>query len=141
MKTIYFVLSLAVLSACGNTKTTEQSSAKETPAAESSIELAKPEQQSLDTTSTQIATDTTGQVVYVTHEGDKYHTAECRYAKLAQAVKLSQAKADGKTACDHCKPNTKTGEKQMRCSAKTKEGKQCQRTTTDASGKCFQHKG
>jgi hypothetical protein len=88
----------------------------------------------------QIATDTTGLVVYVTHDGDKYHTADCRYAKSGQLVKLSQAKADGKTACDRCKPNAKTGEKQIRCSAKTKEGKQCQRMTTDASGKCFQHK-
>jgi hypothetical protein len=81
-----------------------------------------------------------GPVVYVTHEGDKYHTADCRYSKTAHAVKLSQAKADGKTACGVCKPNSKTGEKQARCSGKTAEGKRCFRTTTDASGKCFQHR-
>ena len=139
MKTIYAILFLTVLSACGNTSTTEQSSAKETPAAESSIELAKPEQQPIDTTSTQLATDTTGLVVYITHDGDKYHTADCRYAKSSQAVTLSQAKADGKTACDICKPNSTTGEKQLRCSAKTADGTQCKRMTTNVSGKCYQH--
>ena len=81
-----------------------------------------------------------GPVVYITHDGDKYHTADCRYSKTAHAVKLSQAKADGKTACGICKPNSKTGEKQVRCSGKTAEGKRCSRTTTDASGKCFQHR-
>jgi maltose-binding protein MalE len=140
MKTVYAVLFLTVLSACGNPATTEQSSAKQTSATKNSIELEKPEHQSTTTTSNKVATDTTGLVVYITHEGNKYHTAECRYAKSSQAVRLSQAKADGKTACDICKPNAKTGEKQFRCSAKTKEGKQCQRMTTDARGKCFQHK-
>jgi hypothetical protein len=81
-----------------------------------------------------------GPIVYITHDGDKYHTADCRYSKTAHAVKLNQAKADGKTACGICKPNSKTGEKQVRCSGKTAEGKRCSRTTTDASGKCFQHR-
>lgn len=81
-----------------------------------------------------------GPIVYITDDGDKYHTADCRYSKAAYAVKLSQAKADGKTACGICKPNSKTGEKQVRCSGKTAEGKRCSRTTTDASGKCFQHR-
>jgi hypothetical protein len=142
MKTIYLSLLLAVLCGCGNTSTQEQSSTKITPTEEATSDAIKPEEQAVDTASskTQIASDTTGQVVYITHDGNKYHTADCRYAKSAQAVKLSQAKADGKTACDICKPNAKTGAKQIRCSAKTKEGKQCQRMTTDGSGKCFQHK-
>ena len=79
-------------------------------------------------------------VVYVTQEGDKYHTADCRYSKTAVAVKLSQAKTDGKTACGICKPNSKTGEKQLRCTSTTTTGKRCQRMTTDSSGKCFQHR-
>jgi hypothetical protein len=86
-------------------------------------------------------TEASSKTVYITHDGNKYHTADCRYAKSGHAVKLNQAKAEGKTACDLCKPNAKTGVKQIRCSAKTKEGKQCQRMTTDGSGKCFQHKG
>jgi hypothetical protein len=86
------------------------------------------------------STSLDGPIVYITHDGDKYHTADCRYSKTAHAVKLSQAKADGKTACGICKPNSKTGEKQVRCSGKTAEGKRCSRTTADASGKCFQHR-
>jgi len=82
-----------------------------------------------------------GPLVYVTQDGDKYHTADCRYSKTAQTVSLGQAKADGKTACGICKPNSTTGEKQIRCSGNTAEGKRCQRMTTDASGKCFQHRG
>lgn len=81
-----------------------------------------------------------GVLVYVTDDGDKYHTADCRYAATAHPVKLSTAKADGKTACGVCKPNSKTGEKQTRCAGVTFEGKQCQRMTTDPSGKCFQHR-
>ncbi len=78
--------------------------------------------------------------VYVTKEGDKYHTADCRYAKTAHLVKLTQAKSDGKTACGICKPSSTTGEKQVQCSGTTTDGKQCQRMTADASGKCFQHR-
>jgi hypothetical protein len=77
--------------------------------------------------------------VNITHDGNKYHTADCRYSKEAHAVSLKQAKSDGKTACDLCKPNSVTGDKQIRCSAKTADGTQCKRTTTGASGKCFQH--
>lgn len=81
-----------------------------------------------------------GPVVYVTHDGDKYHTADCRFSKTAHPVRLNQAKAGGKTACSVCKPNSKSGARQVRCSGKTAEGKRCSRTTTDASGKCFQHR-
>lgn len=79
-------------------------------------------------------------VVYITQDGDKYHTADCRYSKTAHEVKLSQAKAEGKTACSICKPNSKTGEKQLRCTVNTADGTRCKRMTTDASGKCFQHR-
>ena len=81
-----------------------------------------------------------GPIVYVTTDGDKYHTADCRYSKDASPVKLQRAKSDGKTACGICKPSSTTGEKQRRCTGTTAESKRCQRMTTDASGKCFQHK-
>ncbi len=87
------------------------------------------------------SSEKTGPIVYVTREGDKYHTADCRYSKTAHEVNLSQAKAQGKTACGICKPSSKTGEQQVRCSANTLEGNRCQRMTADASGKCFQHRG
>ncbi|HEY5692138.1 MAG TPA: hypothetical protein VIS49_11820 [Cyclobacteriaceae bacterium] len=79
-------------------------------------------------------------IVYVTSSGDKYHTADCRYSKTAHEVKFSQAKADGKKACGICRPSSTTGEKQIRCATTTGEGAQCKRMTTDASGKCFQHR-
>ena len=139
MKAIYLTLLLMALCACGNSPTTQPASeASETE--ESGVELKTPEEQSENITAPHTSADTTGLVVYVTHDGNKYHTADCRYAKSAEAIKLSQAKTEGKTACDLCKPNTKTGEKQIRCSAKTKDGTQCKRMTTDASGKCYQHK-
>jgi len=81
-----------------------------------------------------------GPDVYVTKDGDKYHTADCKYSKTASPAKLSQAKAEGKTACVICKPNSKSGEKQVRCSGTTAEGKRCQRLTTDLSARCFQHR-
>lgn len=77
--------------------------------------------------------------VYITPDGDKYHTADCRYSKDATPLSLQQAKTSGKTACGICKPHSKTGDTQMRCSAKTKEGKQCQRMTSSPGGKCYQH--
>lgn len=79
-------------------------------------------------------------MVYVTDDGDKYHTADCRYSKTAHSVSLNKAKADGKAACGICKPSSTTGQKQARCSGTTAEGKRCQRLTSDASGKCFQHR-
>ncbi len=95
-------------------------------------------------TSSREAQDTGAQdsspMVYITRDGNKYHTADCRYSKTALSVTLSQAKADGKTACGICNPNSKTGEKQNRCSANTTDGKRCKRLTSDATGKCFQHR-
>ncbi|MCU0397104.1 MAG: hypothetical protein MUC73_03275 [Cyclobacteriaceae bacterium] len=79
------------------------------------------------------------QTVYTTPTGDKYHTADCRYSADASPVKLSKAKADKKTACEICKPNTTTGKKQKRCTGKTAEGNRCQRLTANSNGKCFQH--
>jgi flagellar basal body rod protein FlgC len=92
----------------------------------------------IDTTQTE-KVNTYNFEVYITNEGDKYHTVNCRYSKTAYPVKVSKAKADGKKACDVCNPSSTTGKKQQRCSAKTAEGKQCQRMTSNANGQCFQH--
>lgn len=142
MKACFFLLFLLFL-ACTQQATSEDKSQEPLP-----TEAVNPvvEQKSVDeerpetTTSSQKEISTLESGVYVTNEGDKYHTADCRYSKTAHFIKLSQAKADGKTACGICKPNSKTGEKQLRCSANTAEGKRCQRMTTDASGKCYQHR-
>lgn len=93
----------------------------------------------LDTATVKVQESEKNQFVYVMHDGEKYHTADCRYSKDAHSVSLKKAKADGKTACDLCKPNSTSGDKQIRCSAKTTDGTRCKRMTTSTSGKCFQH--
>lgn len=134
MRTLSFVFILLLCGSCG--QPAENNSAPEPESAEpSQTDVPAEEPATLDS-----VTQENVPMVYVTHDGDKYHTADCRYSKTAQPVKLSLAKADGKTACNICKPSSKTGEKQVRCSGTTAEGKRCQRMTTDSSGTCFQHR-
>lgn len=132
MKSIYLFGFVFLVLACGQPSQSDQADSQETD----QENYAEPKSDD----SEEVEADIEGPVVYVTHDGDKYHTADCRYSKTAHAVKLSQARADGKTACSICKPNSKTGEKQMRCSGTTAEGKRCQRLTTDPGGRCFQHR-
>ncbi|MDZ4716737.1 MAG: hypothetical protein SH819_14825 [Cytophagales bacterium] len=119
------------------------SCAQPTPKESNSSDQAAPAEKvtPVEAAAAQSSSETLEPMVYATASGDKYHTADCRYSKTAQPIKLAQAKADGKTACDVCKPSSTTGEKQIRCAGITAEGKQCQRMTTDAGGKCFQHRG
>ncbi len=138
MKALFLSSVLHLCFACGQSTSSDNHS-------ETEVEESRASPNEINDADTEVGGDETaaqkdGPVVYVTHDGDKYHTADCRYSKTAQPVKLNQAKADGKTACGVCKPNSKTGEKQVRCTGKTAEGKRCSRTTTDASGKCFQHR-
>lgn len=145
MKSIY-LLALIFCISCGQPGSADSSSTSGQQPAESTEAVSATENHRA--TETQAPRDTAEEddsseaapLVYVTNDGDKYHTADCRYSKTAHEVTLSQAKADGKTACGICKPSSKTGEKQIRCSVNTAEGKRCQRMTTDSSGKCFQHR-
>lgn len=134
MKIQLVFLLIAILSfGCAQPRQTEQADPVEVEAA--SDEGVKEEDLPAEQDST-----SAGAMVYVTSGGDKFHTADCRYSKDAQPMKLTQAKAEGKTACGICKPNSKTGEKQVRCTGITADGTQCKRYTSDASGMCFQHK-
>lgn len=139
MRAHYLIFILLICFACGQPTATDNSETTQDAEDKTSAqeEVADDEMES-STIDEQVASDVP--MVYVTHDGDKYHTADCRYSKTAHEVKLSQAKADGKTACGICKPSSTTGEKQVRCSGKTAEGNQCSRMTTDASGTCFQHR-
>ena len=130
MMSRFLALLFLLCIACTPPASTEESSGAEDVATEAET----PVEENEDTE------DEAGPMVYVTNDGDKYHTADCRYSKTAHEVKLNQAKADGKTACGVCNPNSKTGEKQERCSSNTADGKRCQRMTSDKSGKCFQHR-
>lgn len=45
------------------------------------------------------------QTVYITKTGKKYHTATCRYLNRSKiGTSLTEAKANGYTACSVCKP-------------------------------------
>lgn len=53
--------------------------------------------------STSSSSDTQSQTVYVTRTGSKYHRAGCQYLRQSQiAISLSNAKAQGYTACSRC---------------------------------------
>ncbi|MEG3657309.1 hypothetical protein V5097_07840 [Arenibacter palladensis] len=102
-----------------------------------------------------------GQNVYTTKTGEKYHKETCHYLKNSQ-IKIDVAKAleRGYTACKVCKPSVKqttqinstnsvtspghtvkskptTNSKQ--CTGKTKAGSRCKRITKNSNGRCYQH--
>lgn len=107
------------------------------------------------------------QTVYITRTGSKYHKSTCQYLKHSRiGIRLSVAKEQGYTPCSACHPgNTKnpaspvapkkqyqqqqiqqgksptekTNTASRQCTAKTKTGARCKRTTSNASGKCWQH--
>lgn len=135
MKNILFCIMLICLSCAQPSSTQIESAASDDKLVPADVKVA-------ETSEEEIAKQPATEIfVYVTADGDKYHTADCRYSKTAHEVKFSQAKADGKTACGICKPSSTTGEKQIRCAGLTGDGTQCKRMTTDPSGKCFQHRG
>lgn len=44
------------------------------------------------------------QTVYATEKGKRYHVKNCRMKSGSKAIKLSEAKKKGYTACAVCKP-------------------------------------
>ena len=44
------------------------------------------------------------QTVYITKTGTKYHRSGCSYLKSSIPISLSEAKAEGYTACSRCNP-------------------------------------
>lgn len=90
--------------------------------------------------------------VYITKTGAKYHEDFCRYLHSSKIeIKLSVALKNGYGACSVCKPpqSVKGGasapaQKQpvvssTQCTSRTQAGTRCKRTTTNSSGKCWQH--
>ena len=88
-----------------------------------------------------LAFKTKAQTVYASAKGEKYHTADCKLSGEASGIELADAKKAGKTACAMCKPDEHLKDKKTQCTAKTADGTQCKRMTSDKGGKCFQHKG
>lgn len=101
------------------------------------------------------------QTVYITNTGEKYHISGCRYLHKSKiSIELSDALAQGYTACKVCRPtqtiktkkepvtesrdetiDTSTKVSSSQCSATTKSGARCKRLTKSSSGKCWQHGG
>lgn len=103
--------------------------------------------------------------VCITRTGEKYHECTCRYLRSSSiSITLKDAIARGYAACSVCKPTTseasvneqegliqntesqpeikpapKNSTTSRQCSGITKAGLRCRRTTTSASGKCWQH--
>ena len=105
-----------------------------------------------------------GQEVYTTKTGEKYHKTTCRYLKSSKyKVDLKKAIELGYEACKVCKPpiidkksinkasslagsnnansKTKSSKKSIatQCTGKTKAGNRCKRKTKKANGRCYQH--
>lgn len=106
--------------------------------------------------------------VCITRTGEKYHRCTCRYLRQSSfEIRISEATRRGYTACSVCRPplrelttetggssgaktsqdaapnNTTTQQqkivKSRQCSAFTKSGSRCKRTTTNSNGRCWQH--
>ena len=80
-----------------------------------------------------------GQTVYTSANGEKYHTADCKLSGEANAIKLADAKKNGKSACGVCKPDEWVKGKLSQCDSKTKDGIRCKRMTANKNKKCYQH--
>jgi hypothetical protein len=109
------------------------------------------------------SSQTEAQTVYITKSGQKYHSANCRHIRNSgNPISLSKAQDQGYTPCSLCQPLTTKGDSSSinkllstpkvkvnpsrqnntqatQCTSRTKSGLRCKRTTTSASGKCWQH--
>lgn len=101
--------------------------------------------------------------VCITRTGKKYHVCTCRYLSQSSiSVTLKDAVARGYGACSVCdppetadhsnhetinvteaqpeaRPAQRSSATSRQCMATTKAGLRCKRTTSNASGKCWQH--
>jgi hypothetical protein len=105
---------------------------------------------------------TNAQTVYVTKTGEKYHNDGCRHLRSKIEISLKKAIELGYGPCGVCRPPTAEAQNAtspvikkdtkkttpsnpikksatMQCSARTKSGTRCKRTTDNANGKCWQH--
>ena len=98
-------------------------------------------------------------VVYITKTGEKYHGSACRYLSHSRIeISRDDAIERGYTACSVCRPGTIAGVQGLasvgdstvtrtsrppssssQCTALTKAGSRCKRTTTESNSKCWQH--
>lgn len=107
---------------------------------------------------------TTKNTVCITKTGSKYHKCSCHYLKYSSfEISVSEAEERGYTPCSVCRPSAERASgsdktppgratpstrqqsseqiavPSRQCTAITKAGTRCKRTTTNANGKCWQH--
>jgi len=99
----------------------------------------------------QFAIAASGQSIYKTPSGKKYHLGTCRMVKnVSEKITPEKAKALGLEACLICRPdidplqlsteNKAKGQSQsVQCKGITKKGTRCRHNTRIANGYCFQH--
>jgi hypothetical protein len=92
-----------------------------------------------------------GQSIYKTPSGKKYHLGNCRMVKnVSEKITPEKAKALGLEACLICRPNidnlkfstenkAKGESASVQCRGITKKGTRCKHNTHIANGYCFQH--
>lgn len=97
-------------------------------------------------------------LVYITRTGICFHQETCSYLGRSKIpITLAEAREKGYTPCSRCfgeeaapapdVPRADTNEQTVtqarrasqRCTAITKKGTRCKRTTTNPSGHCWQH--
>jgi len=101
-----------------------------------------------------LSTISYSQTVYVTKNGKKYHTENCRYNKNSLAISLPDASNRGYEPCSICNPPTNYTNRQSlkntrttpqstssQCTGLTKSGNRCKHLTKSSNGKCYQHGG
>jgi hypothetical protein len=94
----------------------------------------------------------TGQSVYKTPSGTKYHLATCRMVEnISEKITIQEAGKIGLTACKICKPPTsdshaitpsKTPQgigESTQCKGTTQKGTRCEHKTRIGNGYCYQH--
>ena len=93
----------------------------------------------------------TGQTVYKTPSGKKYHLESCRMVKnVSEEITIEEALRLGLEPCGICKPPESYGktksthkaqgtDKGVQCKGLTKAGTRYRHFTKIANGYCFQH--
>ena len=93
-----------------------------------------------------------GQTVYKTPSGKKYHLSTCRMVEnVSEEITIEQARQSGLEPCKICRPdrNSSTSLPQkkakgsattVQCRGYTKAGTRCKHRTSIADGYCYQHR-
>lgn len=106
------------------------------------------------------AVNLSGQTVYVTNTGEKFHKSSCHYLKSSKKeIAFEKALELRFTACSVCKPEVRgiglgimtpsykssaglkasSNSASTQCTGKTKSGLRCKRLTKNGNGRCYQH--